>query len=69
MQFEVYCDEARPDLFRVSGGKMGSLICYAGSATEASIDSRPLGRELHLSIPLLKTASQMADPLPSGGLK
>lgn len=38
--------------------KLRSLICYAGSATEASIGSKPMGSELRMLICTLIVKSQ-----------
>ena len=38
--------------------KLRSLICYAGSATEASIGSKPMGSELKMLICTLIVKSQ-----------
>lgn len=37
---------------------VGTLICYAGSASEASIGSRPLGSELVIDMVILCPKSQ-----------
>lgn len=38
--------------------KIGTLICYAGSASEASIDSEPIGNELKENIPTVVPVGQ-----------
>lgn len=38
---------------------VGTLICYAGSASEASIGSRPLGSELNRDMRMLPPTCQV----------
>lgn len=40
------------------GKGRGTLICYAGSASEASIGSRPLGSELEVYMVIVWLGSQ-----------
>ena len=40
------------------GKGSGTLICYAGSASEASIGSRPLGSELAVDMVIIWLGSQ-----------
>ena len=44
-----------------------ALICYAGSAPEASISSKPLGSELFTSIGMRPLQCQKSSPYTSGG--
>lgn len=39
---------------------VGTLICYAGSASEASIGSRPLGSELRRDMRMLPPTCQVS---------
>ncbi|MDQ0436489.1 hypothetical protein QO014_000859 [Kaistia dalseonensis] len=56
MTFEVTCDEAQSDLFTSSGLRRcgrpdgRTPICYAGPASQASIDAVPLGTGFEASI-------------------
>ena len=42
----------------LSEKEMRTLICYAGSAPEASIGSKPIGSELNVEIVILGRRSQ-----------